>query len=187
MSRQNKCGPGQPPGPHWFRGWSCCPSPRMRHGGAHPSRAHRRARVTMPLRGPSVRSVLRGAIRSTTVAEGPSCRVWRTLGGGRNARATIARRNAFWRNPPGNSPSRITRNRRLCPQCPGRANRTSRLDVSHCARSHAPHQEKSRAALCRNCARQYFLVESHGKTGCDIPRRGLRTQCKDLVFRFLFA
>src|ERR1700756_4848292 len=76
---------------------------------------------------------------------------------------------------PGNSPSRITRNRRLCPQCPGRANRTSRLDGSHCARSLTTHQGKSRASLCRSCARQNFLVETHGKPGA-IFRFALSTQ-----------
>src|SRR5215470_10645058 len=32
--RKNKCGPGQPPGPHCFRNSFCDPCPRTRHGGS---------------------------------------------------------------------------------------------------------------------------------------------------------
>src|SRR6266704_1582212 len=34
LSAKNKCGPGQPPGPHWFGGTFCDPFPRTRHGGS---------------------------------------------------------------------------------------------------------------------------------------------------------
>ncbi len=70
-----------------------------------------------------------------------------------------------WTNPPGNSPSRITRNRWLCRNALAGTTGTSRLNVRHCAPSPAEQQEKSRVALCRNCECRRFLVESAGKSG----------------------
>src|SRR5580700_4643790 len=47
---QNKCGPGQPPGPHCFREIPFAPDPRTRHGGEQPcSPTLRRVRATMLL------------------------------------------------------------------------------------------------------------------------------------------
>lgn len=42
---KNKCGPGQPPGPHWFSRKFCDPSPRTRHGGSS-SRMRSEERLT---------------------------------------------------------------------------------------------------------------------------------------------
>ena len=113
--RENKCGPGQPPGPHCFRGMSCRPFPRTRHGGVHLSRALRRATrkrchsadTSAKRRSAALSAALRWPTASPAVCGG-LCEEAATPG------QPVLRRNAFWRNPPGNSPSRIARNRRLC-------------------------------------------------------------------------
>jgi hypothetical protein len=84
-------------------------------GGVHLSLALRRAlvndatrQIASAKRTPQVRSAaLRWPAASPAVCGG-LCEEAATPG------QPVPRRNAFWRNPPGNSPSRITRNRRLC-------------------------------------------------------------------------
>src|SRR5882724_7639880 len=92
---------------------SCCPSPRTRHGEVH---------APSTLRGAATETCTRQiATREANSANQSAALRWPTAspavcGGLCEEAATPGqpvRRNAFWRNPPGNSPSRITRNRRL--------------------------------------------------------------------------
>ena len=74
----------------------------------------------------------------------------------------VLRRNAFWRNPPGNSPSRIARNRRLCRNA--QAGHAEHLaGCEHFAPRTSALQAKTSAALCRICGWPRFFVESAGK------------------------
>ena len=78
----------------------------------------------------------------------------------------VSRRNAFWRNPPGNSPSRIARNRRLCRNA--QAGHAEHLaGCEHFAPRTNALQAKTRTALCRICGWLRFFVESAGKNGMN--------------------
>jgi hypothetical protein len=163
---KNKCGPGQPPGPHWFGGISCGPFPRTRHGGVHLSHALRRTRAKRCHSADRhLRSKLRKSICSTTMASGQSCRVWRTLEEAATPGQPVARRSAFLEEPSRQFTLENCQEPPALPQCSGRAHRTSRTDVSHSALRTLALQAKSRASLCRNCGWLRFLVESDGKTG----------------------
>ena len=163
LKQPNKCGPGQPPGPHCFRGMSCRPFPRTRHGGVHLSLALRRALVkrchsadTICEANSADRSAaLRWPAASPAVCGG-LCEEAATPG------QPVLRRNAFWRNPPGNSPSRIARNRRLCRNA--QAGHAEHLaGCEHFAPRTSALQAKTSAALCRICGWPRFFVESAGK------------------------
>ena len=93
---------------------SCGPSPRTRHEEVH---------APPTLREASTETCTRQiATREANFASQPAALRWPTAspavcGGLCEEAATPGRpvrRSAFWRNPPGNSPSRITRNRQLC-------------------------------------------------------------------------
>ena len=91
------------------------PFPRTRHGGEfifHRRSAEHPQRCTRQIAFDEARFVNRSAALRWPAARPAVC------GGLCEEAATpgqpVARRNAFWRNPPGNSPSRIARNRRLC-------------------------------------------------------------------------
>ena len=82
----------------------------------------------------------------------------------------VARRSAFWRNPPSNSPSRITRNRRLCRNAlAGPTEHLARMSTTVRPAS-PPHQAKIHARLCRNCGCRRFFVEVRGKSGRWYPK-----------------
>jgi len=113
---KNKCGPGQPPGPHCFREIPFAPGPRTRHGGEQPcSPTLRRVRATMLLGRLSLaKRTSRINLQHCGGASGQSCRVWRTLEEAATPGQPVRAETRSWRNPPGDSPSRIIRNRWLC-------------------------------------------------------------------------
>jgi len=115
-SAKNKCGPGQPPGPHCFREILFAPDPRTRHGGEQPcSPTLRRVRATMLLGRLSLaKRTSRINLQHCGGTSGQSCRVWRTLEEAATPGQPVRAEARVWRNPPDNSPSRIIRNRRLC-------------------------------------------------------------------------
>jgi hypothetical protein len=162
--QKNKCGPGQPPGPHCFCEILFAPDPRTRHGGEQPSSpALRRVRAMMLLvRLSLAKRTSRTNLQHCDGTSGQSCRVWRTLEEAATPGQPVRAEARVWRNPPDNSPSRIIRNRWLCRNAlAGRAGIS--LECGHCALSLARHQEKTGAPLCRNCECQKFFVESNGK------------------------
>ena len=74
------------------------------------------------------------------------------------------RRSAFLKNPPDDSPSRITGHRQLC-YSREQAQCISRLHCSHSERIAIQSQSKIDVELCENCGGQDFLVEREGKGG----------------------
>ena len=132
LRRQNKCGPGQPPGPHRFCVTFCDPCPRTRHGGVHLSRAPRSAvfdalgRPPLAKRTSQVDLQHHGGRRPVLPCVEDSVR--RPQRPGNQSRAEAR----SWRIPPSHSPSRIAGHRRLCRNA--LAGHTERLArCQHCA------------------------------------------------------
>jgi hypothetical protein len=126
-------------------------------GGVHLVRALRKAPVAMHSADRHLRSELRKSICNTTVAGGQSCRLWRTLWRrpqrpGNQSRAETR----SWRIPPGDSPSRITRHRRLCRNAlAGHTEHLARMSAL-CARHALRFKGKSRP----RCAETVDAVDS---------------------------
>jgi hypothetical protein len=97
------------------------------------SHALREALFSMHSADRHLRSELRTSICNTTVADGQSCRVWRTLLRRPQRPGNQSRAEArSWRIPPSHSPSRIAGHRRLCRNAlAGHAERLARCQ--HCA------------------------------------------------------
>jgi hypothetical protein len=119
-----------------------------RHGGVHLSLALRRALVNDATRQIFIceansadrSAALRWPTASPAVCGG-LCEEAATPG------QPVPRRNAFWRNPPGNSPSRITRNRRLCRNAlAGHAGHLASMSAL-CASSNRPSSKKPRLVV----------------------------------------
>jgi hypothetical protein len=117
---------------------------------------------------------------NTTVASGRSRRLWRTLGGGRNARATITHlffasaarrselhsrtRTRFWRTLPTIHP-RESPGSAGSAVMPGKAYRTSRSSVSTVLESKARRNNKS-APVCEQPVNEWnFLWKAMEKLG----------------------
>lgn len=129
---KNKCGPGQPPGPHRFCVTFCDPCPRTRHGGVHLSRAPRSAVFDALGRSPPAKRTSQvdlqhhGGRRPVLPCVEDSVR--RPQRPGNQSRAEAR----SWRIPPSHSPSRIAGHRRLCRYAlAGHADRLARCQ--HCA------------------------------------------------------
>ncbi len=162
-SAKNKCGPGQPPGPHWFGALFCDPCPRTRHGGVHLSCAPKSACYDALGKSPAKQALqVEFATPRWPTASPAMCGglVRRPQRPGNQARAEAR----SWRNPPSHSPSRIAGHRRLCRNA--LAGHTEHLArCQHFALATRSHQAKTRAPLCRNCGCRRFLVEARGKSG----------------------
>jgi hypothetical protein len=111
---KNKCGPGQPPGPHWFCVTFCDPCPRTRHGGVHLSCAPRSAVFDALGRPPPAKRASQvdlqhhGGRRPVLPCVEDSVRRPQRPGNQSHAEARS------WRIPPNDSPSRFAGHRRLC-------------------------------------------------------------------------
>jgi len=167
-----KMRPGQPPSRIVWR-ISCYPFPRTRHGRCTGHRRSHEQRRNLVLGRPPSRSVLHESISSTArwpTASPAVCgdSVRRPQRPGQPAHVETRSGGTLPvihpRELPGTAGSA---------QCSGRARRTSRLNVRHCAPRLAGQQGKSRVPLCRNCEWLRFLVESAGKEGIleTRPRR----------------
>jgi hypothetical protein len=100
--QKNKCGPGQPPGPHCFCEILFAPDPRTRHGGEQPSSpALRRVRAMMLLvRLSLAKRTSRTNLQHCDGTSGQSCRVWRTLEEAATPGQPVRAEARLWRNPP---------------------------------------------------------------------------------------
>jgi hypothetical protein len=131
---KNKCGPGQPPGPHCF--WRNVLFPFSTHEAW--GRVHLFTGTPKNAGGNHTRQI---PICEASLADQSAALRWLTAspavcGGLCEEAATpgqpVMRRSAYWRNPPANSPSRIAGNRQLCRNA--LAGHTEHLaECQHCA------------------------------------------------------
>jgi len=162
---KNKCGPGQPPGPHCLAGY---PAAHFHARGmgewsvtAHSEECRDDAlgRLSLAKRTSRINLQHYGGRRPVLPCVEDSVRRPQRPGN------QFTRRSALVEEPSRQFTLENYQEPPALPQCSGRARRTSRLNAWHSALSPALHQEKTRAALCRNCGCLRFLVESAGKAG----------------------
>ena len=167
---------------------SRCPSSTQRGmGESSLSPALRRVRAMMLLGRLSLaKQTSRINLQHYGGSSGQSCRVWRTLEEAATPGQPVRAEARVWKNPPDNSPSRITRNRWLCRNA--LAGQESRLNVdtvryrsltikrkpeARCAEAvnvrsslwKATENRTSISAKARHCARECTRAATTSKSG----------------------